>query len=125
MNETDRKKQEQEQEELIRQYVGQITGCPNSELRYALLYFLTKERSDCNGENFSIAIEENNLIAKRKLFILKVLKECTYAGRFQIATFPSAVAQKLISAFKDEKAKEEDKKQAHIAKLVEEMNEIF
>lgn len=119
MNETDRKGKEQE--ELMLQYVRQLKGCSDSQLRDALVYFLTKDRT--TGKNFSS--EENNLIEKRKLFILKVLKESTFAGRFQIETIPSAVAQKLINAYKEEKSKEEDAKQEHIAKLMAEMNEIF
>ena len=119
MNETDRK--EKEQEELMRQYVVQLKGCSDSKLRDALVYFLTKDRT--SGKNFSS--EENNLTTKRKLFILKVLKESTFAGRFQIKTIPSAVAQKLINAHKEEKLKDEDSKQAHIAELMAEMNQIF
>ena len=119
MNETDKK--EQEQEELMRRYVEQLRGWSDSQLRDALIYFLTKERT--SGKNFSS--EENNLIAKRKLFILKVLKECTYAGRFQMAIFPDEIEKKLIVAYNEEKQKEKDAKQAHIAELVEEMNGLF
>ena len=119
MNETDRK--EKEQEELMRQYVGQLKGCSDSKLRDALVYFLTKDRT--SGKNFSS--EENNLTTKRKLFILKVLKESTFAGRFQIETIPTSVAQKLLASYKEEMAKEENQKQAHITELLEEMNEIF
>ena len=98
--------------ELIKDYIKHLSNEQNSELSTALVYFLSQDKLD-------------ELIIRRKLFILKVLKENTYAGRFQIAKFPSAVAQKLIKAYKDEKAKEENAKQAHIAELVEEMNEIF
>ena len=132
MNETDKK--EQEQEELIRQYVKELKGWSYCPLRDALIYFLTKDRTaltkDQNTrENFSVVIEENNLIAKRKLFILKVLKECTHAGAFQLALVPDEVENKLVAAYTEEKQKEEQKeinaKKARIAELVEEMNEIF
>ena len=97
--------------ELIKDYIKHLKVV-DSDLTRAIVYFLSKDTLD-------------ELVIRRKLFILKVLKENTYAGKFQIATFPSAVAQKLIYAYKDEMEKEENKKQAHIAELVEEMNGLF
>ena len=119
MNETDRK--EKEQEELMLKYVAQLRSWSNSQLCEALIYFLTKDLT--SGKNFSS--EENNLIKKRKLFILKVLKEYTQAGRFQVAIVPDEIEEKLVAAYIVEKKKEEDEKQAHVAELMEEMDEIF
>ena len=119
MNETDRK--EKEQEELIKNYVEHISGFPESQLRSALLYFLTIERT--TGKNFSS--EVNNLIAKRKLFILKVLKECIVSCNLCLSLFPMEVEKKLVVAYTEAKMKEEDVNKAHIAELVQEMNEIF
>ncbi len=96
---------------LIKDYIKHLKDI-DSDLSRAIVYFLSKDTID-------------ELVIRRKLFVLKVLKENTYAGRFQIATFPSAVAQKLIYAYKDEMEKEENKRQAHIAELVEEMNGLF
>ena len=76
-------------------------------------------------ENFSIDIEKNNLLAKRKLFILKVLKECTVSCNLNISLFPKEVEDKLIEAYETDIKQENEANKAHIAELVAEMNEIF
>lgn len=98
--------------ELIKDYIKQLNNWKDNELCTALVYFLSKDSLD-------------ELVIRRKLFILKVLKECALAGRFQVAIFPDEVEKKLILAYQEEKQKEKDAKKAHIAELVEEMNEIF
>ena len=123
MNETDRK--EKEREELIKNYIEHIREFPESKLRVALLYFLSKDRIKLNSENYSIEIEKNNLIAKRKLFILKVLKECTVSCNLCLSLFPKEVEDKLIEAYETDIKQENEANKAHIAELVAEMNEIF
>ncbi len=97
--------------ELIKDYIAHLNSKDN-DLCKAIVYFLSKDSLD-------------ELVIRRKLFILKVLKESTHAGRFQVATFPDEIEKKLILAYNEEKQKEIDAEKAHIAELVEEMNNLF
>lgn len=98
--------------ELIKDYIQQLNKWKDNELCTALVYFLSKDSLD-------------ELVIRRKLFILKVLKESTCAGRFQVAIFPDEVEKKLILAYNEEKQKEINAHKAHIIELVEEMNILF
>ena len=99
---------------LIDQYIERLKYYTESPLCSALVYFLSKYSSS-----------SKSIINKRKAFILKVLKECTFSGQLHIDLFPMEVEKKLVEAYKEEKQKEEDEKQAHVAELMEEMDEIF
>ncbi len=101
---------------LIDGYINVLLKHYNdNELCCSLVYFLSQYSSS-----------SKSIINKRKLFLLKVLKECTNDFcYFDIKSFPKEVGTKLIAVYQEEKKKEDVEKQAHIAELMEEMNEIF
>lgn len=101
-----------EDSEAIRQYIDHLRYYKDSSLCSAIVYFLSQEKITALNE-------------QRKLFILKVLRECTHSCKIHIDLFPMEVEKKLILAYKAEKQKEQDEKQAHIAELLEEMNGLF
>ncbi len=103
-----------EDSELIGNYIKYLKGNYNNQLCCALVYFLSKD------SDWDVSV-----INKRKKFLLKVLKECTVSCNLDLNLFPMEVEKKLIIAYTEAKKREEKAKQAHIAELMEEMNEIF
>ena len=105
-----------EDAKLIDRYIDALKSYKDNELCCSLVYFL----SQCSSSSKSI-------INKRKFFLLKVLREeCINEYYFfDIKSFPKEIGSKIISAYQEEIKKQDKEKQAHIDKLLEEMNEIF
>ena len=104
-----------EDSKLIGEYILVLKSYKDSELCCALVHFLSKYSSSAT-----------NIINKRKLFLLKVLRECTNEYYFfDIKSFPREIGSKLIEVYQEELKQQDKEGQEHIAKLMEEMNEIF
>lgn len=99
---------------LIDQYVARLKNYSDNHLCCALVHFLSKYSSS-----------SKSIINKRKAFILKVLKEYTYNDELHVDLIPMEIEKKLVVAYTDELIEKDNEKQAHIAELMEEMNEIF
>ena len=104
-----------EDAKLIDGYINLLKTYKENELCSALVYFLSQYSSSAKG-----------IINKRKVFLLKVLRECTNEYYFfDIKSFPREIGSKLITVYQEEIKKQDKEKQAHIDELMKEMNEIF
>jgi hypothetical protein len=104
-----------EDSKLIDGYINLLKTYKDNELCSSLVHFLSQYSSS-----------SKSIINKRKVFLLKVLRECTNEYYFfDIKSFPREVKTKLIAAYQEEIKKQDKEQQAHIAKLMEEMNKIF
>ena len=87
----------------------------DNELCRSLVHFLSQYSSSAKS-----------IINKRKVFLLKVLRECTNEYYFfDIKSFPREIGSRIITAYQEEIKKQDKEKQAHIDELMKEMNEIF
>ncbi len=101
---------------LIDRYIDALKSYKDNELCCSLVYFLSQYSSS-----------SKSIINKRKLFLLKVLREeCINEFYFfDIKLFPREIGSKIITAYQEEIKKQDKEKQAHIAELMEEMNGLF
>ena len=104
-----------EDAKLIDGYINLLKTYKDNELCRSLVHFLSQYSSSAKSK-----------INKRKVFLLKVLRECTNEYYFfDLKSFPREIESKLIEVYQEELKQQDKEKQAHIDELMAEMNEIF
>lgn len=104
-----------EEAKLIDGYNELLKTYKDNELCRSLIHFLSQYSSSAKS-----------IINKRKLFLLKVLRECTNEYYFfDIKSFPREIGSKLIEVYHEELKQQDKEQQEHIAELMKEMNGLF